>query len=101
MTRERPRITFPNVLGGRDTFAPVRAQLLIRDASGAFFRPETPQGQPTFVDLGATFVGATFTRPNTTPAQIRVRIFAPSAGQIPGDTGAEVNIDRVCPKIAS
>jgi HAE1 family hydrophobic/amphiphilic exporter-1 len=24
----RPRITFPNVLGGRDTFAPVRAQLL-------------------------------------------------------------------------
>jgi len=24
----RPRITFPNVLGGRDTFAPIRAQLL-------------------------------------------------------------------------
>lgn len=24
----RPRVTFPNVLGGRDTFAPVRAQLL-------------------------------------------------------------------------
>ncbi len=24
----RPRVTFPNVLGGRDTFAPIRAQLL-------------------------------------------------------------------------
>ncbi|MBS1833624.1 MAG: efflux RND transporter permease subunit [Acidobacteria bacterium] len=24
----RPRITFPNILGGRDTFAPIRAQLL-------------------------------------------------------------------------
>ena len=24
----RPRITFPNVLGGRDTFAPIRAQIL-------------------------------------------------------------------------
>ncbi len=24
----RPRLTFPNVLGGRDTFAPIRAQLL-------------------------------------------------------------------------
>jgi len=32
VTREyafaRPRITFPNILGGRDTFAPIRAQLL-------------------------------------------------------------------------
>jgi hydrophobic/amphiphilic exporter-1 (mainly G- bacteria), HAE1 family len=26
--QSRPRVTFPNVLGGRDTFAPVRAQLL-------------------------------------------------------------------------
>ena len=24
----RPRITFPNALGGRDTFAPIRAMLL-------------------------------------------------------------------------
>lgn len=86
-------------LGANQT--PVRAQLLIRDASGTFFRPENPQGQPTFVDLGGTFLSASFTRPNTTPAQIRIRIFAPSAGQISGDTGAEVNIDRVCPKTAS
>jgi HAE1 family hydrophobic/amphiphilic exporter-1 len=27
----RPRLTFPNVLGGRDTFAPIRAQLLGTD----------------------------------------------------------------------
>jgi hypothetical protein len=86
-------------LGANQT--PVRAQLLIRDASGTFFRPETPQDQPTFVDLSGTFLSASFTRPNTTPAQIRVRIFVPSAGQISGDTGAEVNIDRVCPKTAS
>ncbi|MEO8662204.1 MAG: efflux RND transporter permease subunit, partial [Bryobacteraceae bacterium] len=25
---DRPRVTFPNVLGGRDTFAPIRAQIL-------------------------------------------------------------------------
>lgn len=29
----RPRVTFPNALGGRDTFAPIRAQLLGPDMS--------------------------------------------------------------------
>ena len=80
---------------------PVRAQLLLRDAAGTFFRPENPQGQPTFVDLGNAFAPASFARAGTALSQIRVRIFFPTAGPISGDTGAEVNIDRVCPKTAS
>jgi hypothetical protein len=72
-----------------------------RDNAGAFFRPENPQGQPTFVDLGGAFVPATFVRAGTVLTQIRVRIFFPTAGPVPGNTGAEVNIDRVCPKTAS
>jgi hypothetical protein len=80
---------------------PVRAQLLLRDNAGTFFRPENSQGQPTFVDLGGAFAASSFTRPGTTLSQIRVRIFFPTAGPVPPDTGTEINIDRVCPKTAS
>jgi hypothetical protein len=86
-------------LGANPT--PVRAQLLLRDNAGTFFRPENPQGQPTFVDLGGAFVPATFVRAGTVLSQIRVRIFFPTAGPVPGNTAAEANIDRVCPKTAS
>ena len=79
----------------------MRAQLLLRDNAGTFFRPENAQGQPTFVDLGGAFEAGSFARPGTTLSQIRVRIFFPTAGPVPPDTGAAVNIDRVCPKTAS
>lgn len=80
---------------------PVRAQLLLRDTAGTFFRPENAQGQPTFVDLGAAFAPASFARVGTALSQVRVRIFFPSAGQVNPNTGASTSIDRVCPKTAS
>ena len=77
---------------------PVRAQLLLQDTQGTFFRPENAQGQPTFVDLGGAFALASFARSGTQLSRIRVRIFFPSAGPVGGDVFASANIDRVCPK---
>jgi hypothetical protein len=85
-------------LGANPT--PVRAQLLLRDTAGTFFRPENAQNQPTFVELGGTFAPASFVRANTTLSRVHFRIFFPNVGQISGETGGEINIDRVCPKTA-
>jgi hypothetical protein len=78
---------------------PVQAQLLLQDQAGTFFRPEDPQGHATFATLGSTFAAASFVRANTTPSKVRVRLFVPQ-GPFPPDTGAEIDIDRVCPKKA-
>ena len=78
----------------------MRAQLLLREGE-TFFRPENAQGQPTFIDLGGAFAHGELARAGTALSQIRVRVFFPTAGPVPGDTGAEVNIERVCPKTPS
>jgi hypothetical protein len=77
---------------------PIRIQLLLQDSTGTFFRPENAQQQPTFVDLGAAFAPASFVRANTTPSQIRVRVFVPRMAAITPET--EVDIDRICPRTA-
>jgi hypothetical protein len=77
---------------------PIRAQLLLQDAAGTFFRPLDAQNRPTFVDLGGTFAAASFVSANTTPSRVRVRLFVPSLAGAPPGAGAEVDIDRVCPK---
>jgi hypothetical protein len=86
----------PNL--GANNQTPVRAQLLLRNAAGTFFRPVNAQNQPIFVDLGGTFAPSSFVLANTTLSRVHFRIFFPNVGQIPGETGAEINIDRVCPK---
>ena len=77
---------------------PIRIQLLLQDSTGTFFRPENAQQQPTFVDLGAAFAPASFVRANTTPSQIRVRLFVPRMASVAPET--EVDIDRICPRTA-
>ena len=77
---------------------PMRIQLLLQDTTGTFFRPENAQQQPTFVDLGAAFAPASFVRANTTPSQIRVRLFVPRMATVTPET--EVDIDRICPRTA-
>jgi hypothetical protein len=67
--------------------SPIRIQLLLQDAAGNFFRPEDGQGHPTFVNLGAAFAPASFTRANTMLSQIRVRLFVPRLTNPTGNGG--------------
>jgi len=51
----RPRVTFPNILGGRDTFAPIRLQLLGPDISKLVVFAKSINAElakePTIVDI--------------------------------------------------
>jgi hypothetical protein len=52
----------------------------------------------TLFQLGAAFALASFVRANTTPSQIRVRLFVPRTATVAPET--EVDIDRICPRTA-
>ncbi len=74
----RPRITFPNVLGGRDTFAPIRAQLLGPDmVKLVSFAKEANQQmirQPALADVKANL--------NLNNPELQVKIDRPLASDL-------------------
>ena len=86
-----------NLSGAADP--PMRLQLLLQDTAGTTFRPQSANGQPLFVSLGAAFAPASFARAGTVLSRVRVRVFVPRLQNPPPET--EINIDRICPRAAS